>query len=75
MASAGGYGDLPLATISSTDPGDHRLRQQEALARLSTRGRHLMASASGHWIPLDQPDLVVHVIRAMWQERQVRTEL
>jgi pimeloyl-ACP methyl ester carboxylesterase len=65
-ASAGGYGDLPLVTISSTDPGDHRLRQQKALAGLSTRGRHLVASASGHWIPLDQPDLVVHVIREMW---------
>ena len=34
-AAAAGYGDLPLVTISSTDPGDYRLRQQEALARLS----------------------------------------
>jgi pimeloyl-ACP methyl ester carboxylesterase len=65
-AAASGYGDLPLVTISSTDPGEYRLRQQEALAHLSTRGRHLVASASGHWIPLDQPELVVHVIREMW---------
>jgi pimeloyl-ACP methyl ester carboxylesterase len=61
-ASAGGYGDLPLVTISSTDPGEYRLRQQEALARLSTRGRHVIASNSGHWIPLDQPDVVIDVI-------------
>jgi pimeloyl-ACP methyl ester carboxylesterase len=61
-AGAGGYGDLPLVTISSTDPGDYRLRQQEALARLSTRGRHLVASNSGHWIPLDEPQLVIDVI-------------
>lgn len=61
-AAAGGYGDLPLVTISSTDAGEYRLRQQEALARLSTRGRHLIASRSGHWIPLDQPELVVAVI-------------
>jgi pimeloyl-ACP methyl ester carboxylesterase len=62
-ASAHGYGDLPLVTISSTDPGEYRLRQQEALAHLSTRGRHIVASNSGHWIPLDEPDLVVQVIR------------
>jgi pimeloyl-ACP methyl ester carboxylesterase len=62
-ASAGGFGDLPLVTISSTDPGEYRLRQQEALARLSTRGRHVVASNSGHWIPLDEPELVISVIR------------
>jgi hypothetical protein len=71
-AAAGGYGDLPLVTISSTNPGDYRLRQQHALATRSTRGRHLVASASGHWIPLDQPELVVHVIREAHQEARGR---
>lgn len=61
--AAGGYGDLPLVTISSTDPGDYRLRQQEALAGLSRRGRHIVASKSGHWIPLDQPQVVIDAIR------------
>jgi pimeloyl-ACP methyl ester carboxylesterase len=64
-ADAGGYGDLPLVTISSTDPGDYRLRQQEALAKLSTRGRHIIASNSGHWIPLDQPAIVIDTIERM----------
>ncbi len=64
-AAADGYGDLPLVTISSTDPGDYRLRQQDALARLSTRGRHIVASNSGHWIPLDQPQAVIDAIRAV----------
>jgi len=62
-AARGGYGDMPLVTISMTNPGDHRLRQQEALARLSTHGRHVIASHSGHWIPLDEPDLVIDEIR------------
>jgi pimeloyl-ACP methyl ester carboxylesterase len=62
-AGAGSYADLPLVTISSTNPGEYRLRQQEALARLSARGRHIMASASGHWIPLDEPATVVGAIR------------
>jgi pimeloyl-ACP methyl ester carboxylesterase len=64
-ASSAGFGDLPLVTISSADPGDYRLRQQEALARLSTRGRHIRASTSGHWIPLDEPQLVADVIKEM----------
>ena len=64
-ASAGGFGNLPLVTISSTDPGDYRLRQQDALARLSRRGRHLVASNSGHWIPLDQPQVVIDAIRGV----------
>ncbi len=62
-ASANGYGDVPLVTISSTDPGDYRLRQQDALARLSTRGRHIVATDSGHWIPLDEPATVIAAIR------------
>lgn len=62
-AAEGGYGDLPLVTISSTDPGEYRLRQQEALARLSTRGRHVVAAKSGHWIPLDEPQIVIDVVR------------
>jgi pimeloyl-ACP methyl ester carboxylesterase len=64
-ASGPGYGDLPVITISSTDPGDYRLRQQEALARLSTRGRHVVASASGHWVPLDQPQVVIDAIKEL----------
>jgi pimeloyl-ACP methyl ester carboxylesterase len=64
-AAEEGYGDLPLVTISSTDPGEYRLRQQEALAKLSTRGRHIVASNSSHWIPLDQPDVVIDTITGM----------
>jgi pimeloyl-ACP methyl ester carboxylesterase len=67
-ASAGGYGDLPLVTISSTDPGDYRLCQQDALARLSTHGRHVIATDSGHWIPLDQPEVVVEAIKSVLSE-------
>ncbi len=61
-ASAGGFGDLPLVTISSTNPGEYRLRQQDALAAMSTRGRHVIAAQSGHWIPLDEPQVVIDAI-------------
>lgn len=62
-AARQGYGDLPLVTISCTNPGEYRERQQEALARLSSRGRHIVASNSGHWIPLDEPSIVIETIR------------
>ena len=61
-ASRDGFGDLPLVTISMSNPGNSRLKRQEALARLSTRGRHVIASDSGHWIPLEQPDVVIEEI-------------
>ena len=67
-ASVDGYGDLPLVTISSTDPDQHKVEQQEVLARLSTRGRHIVASNSGHWIPLDQPAVVIGTIRDVLSE-------
>jgi len=62
-ATAGGFGDLPLITISSTDPGSYRLRQQDAIAALSIHGRHIVASNSGHWIPLDQPHVVIGAVK------------
>lgn len=64
-AAPGGYGNLPLVTITKADPDDHRLRRQEAVAQLSTRGRHIVASRGGHWIPFDEPELIVDAIRQM----------
>jgi pimeloyl-ACP methyl ester carboxylesterase len=71
-AGTTGYGDLPLVTLSSTDPGDYRLHQQEALARLSTRGQHIIASNSGHWIPLDQPSVVIDAIENVLDGLSIR---
>jgi pimeloyl-ACP methyl ester carboxylesterase len=68
-ASAAGFGDLPLVTISQTNPGEYRTRQQDALARLSTRGRYLIATNSGHWIPIEEPGIVVRAVESM-----IRTE-
>lgn len=60
--SVAGYGNLPLVTISSSNPDPVRLRRQEALVRMSSKGRHVVASDSGHWIPLDQPQIVIEAI-------------
>ncbi len=62
-AAVSSLGDLPLVVLS----GDHHaapyIDWQRDLAQLSSRGRHLVASDSGHWIHLDHPELVTRAIR------------
>jgi len=62
-AAVSSLGDLPLVVLS----GDHHAAPytdwQRDLARLSSRGRQLVASDSGHWIHLDRPELVTRAIR------------
>ena len=62
-AAVSSLGDLPLVVLS----GDHHAAPyadwQRDLAQLSSRGRQLVASDSGHWIHLDEPELVIRAVR------------
>jgi pimeloyl-ACP methyl ester carboxylesterase len=62
QAIPGDYGDLPLVVISSAGASPSRLAADAALARRSTRGRHVLAPDSGHWVPLDAPAVVIDAI-------------
>jgi pimeloyl-ACP methyl ester carboxylesterase len=64
-AAPHGYKDLPLVVISRANADDHTLRSHAALARLSSRGRHIIATRGGHWLPLDEPELVVQAVREL----------
>lgn len=64
-ATPAGLGDLPLVTISSATASQNRLRRDAGLARLSSRGRHILSQPSGHWIPLDDPQLVIDTVTDM----------
>jgi pimeloyl-ACP methyl ester carboxylesterase len=64
-ASRGGFGDIPIVTISAGGSDDYRLGQHDAFAALSTRGRHIAATHASHWVPLDDPDLIVAAIRSV----------
>jgi pimeloyl-ACP methyl ester carboxylesterase len=57
------YGTRPVVTISATGVSPPQRVRQDALARRSSRGRHVTAVASGHWIPIDEPQIVVESIR------------
>ena len=56
-------GDLPMIVISGAHLGDAAQREHEQDARLSTRGRRVIAPGGGHWVQLDEPDIVVYAIR------------
>jgi hypothetical protein len=58
-------GDLPLVVISSSAADERRLAADLALARQSPRGRHIVAADSGHWVPLDAPQVVIDAIVEM----------
>jgi pimeloyl-ACP methyl ester carboxylesterase len=62
------YDDLPLTVLSSARSGEQRVQADSALARRSRRGRHIVAAESGHWIPLDAPEVVVDAIATMVAE-------
>lgn len=55
--------DVPLVVISSGELPPDRIDEHRQLARLSSTGRHAVAARSGHWIPFDEPDLVVQAVR------------
>jgi pimeloyl-ACP methyl ester carboxylesterase len=54
---------VPLVVISSGEQPPEVIDQHRKLAGLSSRGRHIVATRSGHWIQFDEPGLVVETIR------------
>jgi pimeloyl-ACP methyl ester carboxylesterase len=56
---------LPLTVISAATSSPRRLALNGTLARTSARGRHVVARHGGHWVPLDDPDVIVDEIGRM----------
>jgi pimeloyl-ACP methyl ester carboxylesterase len=69
--ASGGYGTLPLVVMTAAGSAEARLGADAALARQSSRGRHVVVEGSGHWIPLDAPQAVIETIASV--VHQVRT--
>ena len=55
--------DVPMVVISSGELSREKIAENEALARLSSSGRHVVAERSDHWIQFDEPQLVIDAIR------------
>ncbi len=56
---------IPLILLSAATLEPDRLAAHEALASLSPRGQHLVAKRAGHWIQLDEPELVIASIQSL----------
>jgi pimeloyl-ACP methyl ester carboxylesterase len=65
--SACDLGDLPVTVLSGANSAANRLAEHQAMANRSTRGKLVIAQNSGHWIQLDEPDLVVAAVREIIQ--------
>ncbi len=58
-------GNIDLRVMSGGDQPPEVLAAHRALAGLSTRGRHVVAEHSGHWVQFDEPAHVVELIRSV----------
>lgn len=61
------YGDLPLIVLTAENGPASQQEQGERLASRSSRGKHVRATGSGHWIHLDEPALVIEAIREVFE--------
>ena len=84
------FGALPLVVIASEKPHAQEMPElpqqaalafdqawddmQRNLATLSSRGRHLIATRSGHYIHWEEPDLVVQAIQQVVADIQNRSQ-
>jgi pimeloyl-ACP methyl ester carboxylesterase len=54
--------DLPVVVIAAGNANERRRQLHSALAGRSRLGRVVVARDSGHWVPLDEPQVVVDVV-------------
>ena len=87
VRAANWHSDIPLIVLTHgiRSPDDYgissmaatgeqlRLEMQEALARLSSRSKHILAEKSGHYIQRDQPELVIDAIRQVVEATRIQS--
>ena len=65
---AAALGDLPLIPVtilSAANSTPAQRAERDAMASRSPHGKHSTVRDSGHWIHLDQPEVVIEAIREM----------
>jgi pimeloyl-ACP methyl ester carboxylesterase len=70
-ASTRNLGNMPLVVLSHGLPVPLSLQRQEFFGDLSSRSTLVVASHSGHYIQLEQPDLVIDAIRQALKEEHL----
>jgi len=67
--------DIPVVVLSASNSTPAQLAERTAMTRHSSRGTHIVAEKSGHWIHLDEPGLVLDAIRKMVGQARAGTAL
>jgi len=62
VSEASNLGDIGLTVISAADSSSARLAEHTAIAGTAAAGRHRKAERGGHWVMVDQPQLVLDAI-------------
>ena len=72
--NADAFADIPVVVLSAGTRAPRWLAADAALAKVSSNGRHIVSPTSGHWIHLDDPDLVIQAVRdVIVSARRTRT--
>jgi pimeloyl-ACP methyl ester carboxylesterase len=56
---------IPVSILSAANSTPAQLAERDAIAARSPHGKHMVIPDSGHWIHLDQPEVVLDAIREM----------
>jgi len=56
---------IPVSILSAANSTRAQLAERDAIASRSPHGKHIVVTDSGHWIHLDQPQVVLETIREM----------
>ncbi len=61
--------NIPTGVVSAGTTPEHVVEKHRAIAAGSIHGIHVMATSSGHWVHLDQPDLPVRIVTELLQSK------
>jgi pimeloyl-ACP methyl ester carboxylesterase len=59
--------DIPVVILSAATATAEELVERDAWAAASTRGQHIRTQGTGHWLQLEQPEVVVDAVRRLVQ--------
>jgi pimeloyl-ACP methyl ester carboxylesterase len=65
IAAAAPPPEIPVIVISGGHQSAAEIAAHQRLAAASPRGRHVIAAKSGHWIPFDEPEVIVAAVRTL----------
>jgi len=57
--------NIPVTILSAGNATAEELRERDAWAGQSERGRHVKIPGTGHWLQLERPELIADVVREM----------